>query len=196
MTTVYIVRHGQSYANAAGILQGSHIDTPLTSQGCTQAMATKRKLRDTTFTKVFASPLLRAAQTATIIAGTDRTITFDPRLVEYDYGTWDGMLEADVWNNFPQFFDSKHNLLPESWTVSNGNTYDEVKSQLASFFKELITKYPTESILVVSHGFTIKLMLDYVLGINNLVNINEPLNAAVTKIEFTNTTQTVVYFNK
>ena len=103
MTKLYIVRHGQSQANANGILQGSKVDTPLTQTGIKQALATKEALSDVSFSKVVASPLLRAAQTATIIAGADRTITFDPRLVEYDYGSWDGMLEADVWAKFPQY---------------------------------------------------------------------------------------------
>lgn len=196
MTKLYIVRHGQSQANANGILQGSKVDTPLTQTGIKQAFATKEALSDVSFSKVVASPLLRAAQTATIIAGADRTITFDPRLVEYDYGNWDGMLEADVWAKFPQYFDAKHNLLPNSWETSGGNTYDEVKAKIAALFGDLVAKYPDEAVLVVSHGFTIKLMLDYVLGINNLVNMNEPLNAAVSLVELTDSSQTLVYFNR
>ena len=176
MTKLYIVRHGQSQANANGILQGSKVDTPLTQTGIKQAFATKEALSDVSFSKVVASPLLRAAQTATIIAGADRTITFDPRLVEYDYGSWDGMLD--------------------SWETSGGDTYDEVKAKIAALFGDLVAKYPDEAVLVVSHGFTIKLMLDYVLGINNLVNMNEPLNAAVSLVELTDSSQTLVYFNR
>ena len=89
MTTFYIIRHGQSEANAKGILQGSQIDTPLTELGRSQAQVTLSKLETDNFDAIYASPLLRAAQTATIIGGSDKTITFDPRLKEYDYGTWD-----------------------------------------------------------------------------------------------------------
>lgn len=196
MTKLYIVRHGQSQANAKGILQGSKIDTPLTTKGIDQAHATKEALATINFSKVVASPLLRAAQTASIIAGFDKTITFDPRLVEYDYGHWDGMLEADVWSKYPQYFDAKHNLLPNSWEQSGGDSYDEVKAKIAELFAELVKKYPNDSVLIVSHGFTIKLMLDYVLGITNLVNMNEPINAAVSLIELTDNSQTLVYFNR
>jgi len=196
MTKLYIVRHGQSQANAKGILQGSKIDTPLTTKGIDQARATKEALATINFSKVVASPLLRAAQTASIIAGFDKTITFDPRLVEYDYGHWDGMLEADVWSKYPQYFDAKHNLLPNSWEQSGGDSYDEVKAKIAELFAELVKKYPNDSVLIVSHGFTIKLMLDYVLGITNLVNMNEPINAAVSLIELTDNSQTLVYFNR
>ena len=43
MTTFYIIRHGQSEANAKGILQGSQIDTPLTELGRSQAQVTFSK---------------------------------------------------------------------------------------------------------------------------------------------------------
>ena len=115
MTTFYIIRHGQSEANAKGILQGSQIDTPLTELGRSQAQVTLSKLETDNFDAIYASPLLRAAQTATIIGGSDKTITFDPRLKEYDYGTWDGEIEADIWQKYPQYFDEHHNLLPNSW---------------------------------------------------------------------------------
>ena len=103
MTTFYIIRHGQSEANAKGILQGSQIDTPLTELGRSQAQVTLSKLGTDNFDAIYASPLLRAAQTATIIGGSDKTITFDPRLKEYDYGTWDGEIEADIWQKYPQY---------------------------------------------------------------------------------------------
>ena len=81
MTTLYIVRHGQSQANAAGILQGSQVDTPLTIKGQQQAQLVGQQLaaRKISFDLVVASPLLRAAQTAAIIAPRTTTI-FDWRL--------------------------------------------------------------------------------------------------------------------
>lgn len=64
MSTFYIVRHGQSIANSQKIMQGAMIDTPLTTTGQAQAHKTAAKLSQHNFTQVFASPLLRAAQTA------------------------------------------------------------------------------------------------------------------------------------
>lgn len=51
MTKLYIVRHGQSQANANGILQGSKVDTPLTQTGIKQAFATKKALSDVSFSR-------------------------------------------------------------------------------------------------------------------------------------------------
>ena len=56
MTTFYIIRHGQSEANAKGILQGSQIDTPLTELGRSQAQVTLSKLGTDNFDAIYASP--------------------------------------------------------------------------------------------------------------------------------------------
>ena len=85
MTTIYCVRHGQSEANLAQIMQGSKIDTPLTKLGKKQALAAKAKLATVSFDAVYASPLKRAVQTAKLISSA--TPTLDDRLVEFDYGT-------------------------------------------------------------------------------------------------------------
>jgi hypothetical protein len=83
-----------------------------------------------------------------------------------------------------------------SWEVTGGETYDEVKKRLQQFFDELTDKHPDENVLVVSHGFTIKLILDLFLNIGNLVNLNEPTNAGITKFVLKNGARTLVYFNK
>ncbi len=96
MTTIYCVRHGQSEANLAQIMQGSKIDTPLTKLGKQQALAAKAKLATVSFDAVYASPLKRAVQTAKLISSA--TPTLDDRLVEFDYGTWDGQLLSDLYS--------------------------------------------------------------------------------------------------
>ncbi|MDN2453457.1 histidine phosphatase family protein [Lactobacillus sp. UCMA15818] len=197
MTTLYIVRHGQSKANAAGILQGSLINTPLSEKGQIQAKNVhdafeKKSLH---FDLVFASPLLRAAQTAAIIAPEATTI-FDERLKEFDYGDWDGQKVVDIHRLFAEFFDEKKNLLPDSEKVSHGDDFASVTAKLDDFLNELALNYPTQEILVASHGFTIKLLLNAILEINNLSSLNEPHNAGLTKIELTTSTRTLVYFNR
>lgn len=196
MTILYVVRHGQSVANSKRIMQGAKIDTPLTPRGREQAQATKDHLTGITYDHVVASPLLRAHETAQIIAGEDADIQLDDRLKEYDYGDWDGELEATLWDKYQEFFDEHHNLLPGSWEVSNGDTYDQVKARLASLFDELVTQYPDGKILVVSHGFTIKLMADLVLNIGNLTGLCEPSNAGLTKLVLTPSTKTLEFYGR
>lgn len=195
MTTFYIVRHGQSLANAQGILQGAKINTPLSALGQQQALLTKTKLAHLNFDEVYASPLLRAAQTAALLSPT-QPVTFDSRLKEYDYGTLDGQLETKVWQQFPQYFDAKHNLLPSFQNFPSAQSFAEVKTKVASFFTQVTQKAPTATVLVVSHGFTIKLMLAWLLDIGQLVNLNEPQNAGITIFEITANSKTLLAFNQ
>lgn len=194
MTTIYCVRHGQSEANLAQIMQGSKIDTPLTKLGKQQALAAKAKLATVSFDAVYASPLKRAVQTAKLISSA--TPTLDDRLVEFDYGTWDGQLLADLYTQYPTYFDEHHNLLPNSWEVSEGPTYAQVTAKLESFLAEVTKKHPDQTLLVVSHGFTLKLLAALLLDIRNLQNLSEPANASLTKLLVTPATKPLVYYGK
>lgn len=194
MTTIYCVRHGQSEANLAQIMQGSKIDTPLTKLGQQQALAAKAKLANVSFDAVYASPLKRAVQTANLISST--TPTLDERLVEFDYGTWNGQLLTDLYAQYPMYFDEHHNLSPNSWEVLGGPTYAQVTAKLESFLAEVTKKHPDQTLLVVSHGFTLKLLAALLLDIGNLQNLSEPANASLTKLLVTPDTQTLVYYGK
>lgn len=65
--TFYIVRHGETEWNVKGLVQG-HTDIPLTKKGKRQARQLAKKLSRINFNAVFSSDLLRAKQTAQLIA--------------------------------------------------------------------------------------------------------------------------------
>lgn len=198
MPIFYIVRHGQSRANAQQIMQGAKVDTPLTSQGQNQASQTAAKLSEVDFTAIFASPLVRAAQTAQIIRPT-QTVTYDWRLREFDYGQWDGQLTWKLRQDHPQFFDENQNLLPGSQVLSGGETHVQALARLRSFFQTAVSNLPADAqILIVSHGYTIKLIVALILGLDDqhVATLNEPDNAGVTKISWTAETQTLLAYNQ
>jgi broad specificity phosphatase PhoE len=88
---LHIVRHGESRGNLAGMLQGSRIDEPLSPRGVRQAEALAERLAPVPIDRVFASPLLRARQTAEIVGAPHAApIAVDPDLVEFDWGVWCG----------------------------------------------------------------------------------------------------------
>lgn len=181
---LYLVRHGQSKANAAHILQGAKVDTALTSKGCQQAELTRERLLDQHFDCVYVSPLHRASETAKIIVGQSTTLTFDPRLVEFDYGSWDGQKIEDLLDQYPEYFhDPVH--FSQSWKVSGGERYQQAQTRLKHFMADLNSD-ADEKVLVVSHGMTIKLWVAQLLGLKHPENLVEPANASVTKISLTN----------
>ena len=111
---LYIIRHGQTELNSKHALQGRS-DNPLNEAGVQQAQDAAQKLQNLgiRFDRVYSSPLVRAVQTARIVAP-DMEPILDRRLIEMDYGPYEG---TDL-NNLPpeilEFFkDFAHNPVPE-----------------------------------------------------------------------------------
>ena len=87
MTSLYLVRHGETDWNAQRRIQGS-TDIPLNATGRAQAATTGRLLARREWDGIYSSPLSRAFETASIIAteiGLDRPSTID-EIVERNYG--------------------------------------------------------------------------------------------------------------
>jgi probable phosphoglycerate mutase len=103
---ILLVRHGQSEWNALGRWQGQ-ADPPLSDLGRRQAAAAAKALG--TVDAVFASDLVRAADTAAIIAGELGVgpVVIDPALRERDAGEWSGLTRAEIDERYPGY-------LPES----------------------------------------------------------------------------------
>lgn len=179
---LYLVRHGQSKANAAHIMQGAKINRPLTEQGRAQALVAKDKLADMSFDQIYVSPLKRASETAELIVGSRSTITIDPRLVEFDYGKWDGQSIEKLVNDYPEYFKDASNF-GNSWQVSGGEKYSETYQRLLSFMNDLDLD-ASDNVLVVSHGMTIKLWVGLLLEIEHPERIAEPANASFTHFSF------------
>jgi broad specificity phosphatase PhoE len=94
LSIVYLARHGET----AWSLSGQHTgrtDLPLTDRGERNARALGERLRGLTFTKVFTSPLQRAARTCEL-AGFGRAAEIDPDLVEWDYGQYEGRRTVEI----------------------------------------------------------------------------------------------------
>jgi len=84
------LRHGATDWNRQGLFQG-RTDNPLNEDGIAQAHAAAETLRSVTLGQVVSSPLLRAVQTAEIIANiAAKTVTLDHGLIELDFGSFEG----------------------------------------------------------------------------------------------------------
>lgn len=151
MSTISIVRHGQNLDNLEGILNG-HRDRPLTDLGRQQARTVAEKLADNGIEVIYTSPLLRAHETATIIAELlGLTVQIDPDLIERDFGAMTGMPVASILD------------LPEDQVLrTDGVNYFleaegcEVFSVLYERARKVLTRvqrnHPDEHVLLVAHG--------------------------------------------
>ena len=69
MNKLFLVRHGENPANITKEISCRHVDYPLTSKGRLQSSQTAAYFRDKKIDEIYASSLIRARQTAEIIAG-------------------------------------------------------------------------------------------------------------------------------
>jgi 2,3-bisphosphoglycerate-dependent phosphoglycerate mutase len=95
VTTLLLVRHGETDWNADGRLQGQ-TDRPLSDFGRRQAQLLADELADEELEAIYSSDLVRARETAEIVA--DRLglpVALDPDLREKDWGTWEGLTAVE-----------------------------------------------------------------------------------------------------
>ena len=153
---IYLVRHGETKLNREGVLQGRS-DYPLDEAGKRQAEETAAKLREmgVVFTKVYSSPLIRAVETAEIIAGPAAEIVTDERLLEMDYGPY-GMtsLNPPAPELLYFFQDFVNHPAPDGM-----EPLDSVVGRLKSFMDEI--RNEEGDILVSTHAIAMKGALEY-----------------------------------
>ncbi|MBN1908439.1 MAG: histidine phosphatase family protein [Pirellulales bacterium] len=102
---LYLVRHGQSLYNAEGRIQGQ-ADTPLSELGHQQAAAVARAMADLPIEAIYASPLLRASQTAGHLAQVlELDVRHDPRLKEVDAGLFTNRIRKEILVEYPGAID-------------------------------------------------------------------------------------------
>lgn len=154
---IYIVRHGQTEKNKANVLQGRS-DVPLNEVGIRQAEGVRDRFRSLgiQFDKVYTSPLIRAVQTAKIIAeGASPMI--EGRLIEMDYGPYEGMDLAQPAPEVMAFFqDFVHKPAPEGMEALSA-----VVARLATFLEEIREEAVLQNILLSTHAIAMKGALEY-----------------------------------
>jgi probable phosphoglycerate mutase len=98
---IWLARHGETEWTITHQHTG-RADIPLTARGERNALALGERIRGTTFTKVYVSPLQRARRTADL-AGLDSLGELDPDLMEWDYGRYDGQRTDEIRKQRPDW---------------------------------------------------------------------------------------------
>ena len=155
---IYLVRHGQTLQNRAGLLQGRS-DFPLNEMGREQARRVGAFFREqgVRFDAVYTSPLRRAVQTAALIAGETVPLRVDERLVEMDYGPYEGMdLRAPAPEVLAFFRDFVNVPAPAGMEKLSA-----VTARLGAFLEQLRPEAEERDILVSTHAIALKGALEY-----------------------------------
>ncbi|MEE3182918.1 MAG: histidine phosphatase family protein [Pseudomonadota bacterium] len=162
MTTFFLVRHGETEWNTQRRIQG-WADSPLTSLGLAQAEAHGRLLGKFRIDRVLASPLGRTKQTVVpIVQETGVVAEYDDRLREVCMGDWSGRTAQELQSRHLDQWQARLDD-PEGYCPPNGESRLDVKRRVAPLITELIDA-PQQMVVLVSHGITIRILLDLLLG--------------------------------
>lgn len=156
------LRHGESVGNAAGYYQGQH-DYELNETGRAQAraLAERWKQEAVCFDAIITSPLLRAAQTAEIIAQTlGVELSADPIWMERDNGKLSGLTFEQAQQELPR----PKFIHPFSPVGVTGESQWELYLRAGRAVQSLVTR-PEGNYLIVSHGGLLNVVLYAILGI-------------------------------
>ncbi len=166
-TVLYLIRHGATEANLArpARIQGRRHDPPLARLGVRQAEATRDFLAIRPIDHCYCSPLLRAVQTAAIVAAPHGQ---SPQpldaLIECDVGNWEGLdwqtvryLDAEGHQRF--------HANPAAFGYPGGESFAQVHERAAPALDELLARHAGEAILVVAHHVVNRTYLAGLLGL-------------------------------
>lgn len=165
---LYFVRHGESLANVANQFSNqNHEIHPLTAKGREQAQALAEKLRDVKFDAIYASPLLRARETAEILnAPHGLEIQIAPALREHDAGDLEGRSDPSAWQEYQGLFEKW--IVKQEWEArtSNGESFAELRARFVPFLADLTEKQSGSdaNILLVGHAGLYHMMLPMLLS--------------------------------
>lgn len=165
-----LARHGNTFGPGDKVFWvGSRSDLPLVEEGVRQAERLREALAGVQLSGVFCGPLQRTklfAEIASSDATVSQTVMEDPRLVELDYGIWDGLSDAEIKERYGEqslkgWVQSSIWPTDAEWPSSEKIVCDEVES----FVNELRETYPIDAtILVVSSNGRLRYFLKLVNG--------------------------------
>lgn len=149
--TYFLMRHGHAQNNEQNLaISATNAPYGLTQKGIREVRAAARKLLREDIDLVFVSPLVRAQESAEVVAADlglkPEQVIVDKRLREIETGT----LEGKVMDDYRAYFGSLENKFVKA--PPDGENLLEVKDRVMEFFYEVEKKYSGKRILVISHS--------------------------------------------
>lgn len=162
----YFVRHGESKANVLGIISNRGLSYGLTELGRQQAHTLAESLVGVGVTRIYTSSLLRAVQTAEILAQV-LAVPYESAdaLREFDCGVLEGKSDAVSWQTNQAVFETW--TRGEDWDIGieQGESLEDIIGRFVPFIYGLTSDLPPESVVVlVGHGGTYRCALPFVLS--------------------------------
>ena len=171
LTTIYLVRHGQSEANAkkdgGSNLKYGDLGAPLSEKGFNQALRLKEHLKHINFDAVFSSDLLRTKQTAEIITAEQKLLVktssaIREREASKYIKTQPGLTKDKL---LTQLREALKDLTEKEKTqykhTPEMESPEEAASRIITFLREIAVAYSGKTILVTNHGNVMRSLMTH-----------------------------------
>lgn len=164
MTTVYIIRHGETENNRLYKFVGS-TDQPLNDRGIAQAETLRKPMSEVHLDRIYTSPYLRTTMTAERVRnGRDIEVIGDRGLCEIHCGKWEGLGKPEIEALWPGQIELWEHT-PDLLHMEDGETFSQVQERAVKAFTDIVKKEHGNSVAVVSHMLTIQLIMAKLLSV-------------------------------
>ncbi len=168
ITTVLLVRHGQTGSNINGFYMGwSNED--INDVGYTQAHCLSSRLASLPIASVYSSPLKRTYTTATIIAKPhDLELKVLDDLIEIRLGDWEGLHMDEIRQRWSELWQQSR-VDPSEITMPNGESFDEVTERAVRAFETIVAANQGKQAVIVTHDVVIRVLVASILRVPNSI---------------------------
>lgn len=158
MIRLLLARHGETVPNRRGVLLGRD-DPPLTDRGREQARALAGWVSALEPSRVISSPLSRCFETAATVADAcSLEVVAEERLVELDYGEWEGLSFDDIPDEASSRWRADAHFRPPG-----GESLADVQERVGAWCRELGRSQDDTTVVAVSHVSPIKAAVAWAL---------------------------------
>jgi broad specificity phosphatase PhoE len=158
-----LVRHGATQLSAEDRFAGA-IGVELSDEGRRQVARLAARLADDPIRAVYTSPLSRTVETAALLAAPHGLApAHRDGLREIGHGHWEGLTRREVEARFPEEYAAWEED-PFTFAPAGGESGVAVLARALPVIREIVLAHPDESVLVVSHKATLRLLLSSLLG--------------------------------
>ena len=161
-STIYLMRHGDSRRDAVKRYIGQ-TDHPLNRTGRAEAEFWRRELQQVPFGRIVSSDLVRALETAQIIAGGDgKSVEICAGLREIRMGAWDGRPVDEIRHDFPDEYERRGAMI-SGHRPPGGESFDDLARRVLPVFEELVLG-SSGNLLSVGHAGVNRVILCHIMG--------------------------------
>lgn len=166
MTTLYLVRHGQTAWNREEVFRG-RADIPLNETGRKEALLTGEYLKKVKVDAIYSSPLSRAVETAEAITRYQgKGVLISDGLIDIDFGRWQGVSHEEVKERYGDLYRQWKDS-PQLVRFPGGESLEDVRKRVLRGIDEILPDHGDETLVMVSHRVVNKTMLCGLLGLDN-----------------------------